>query len=172
MPTVYVTMGTSGRADVAQMVARALVGMGWQVLMATADDRTIAGVKDGVYVANYLPGLSAARMAELVVCNGGSGTVYQALTAGTPVLGIPMNLDQYLMMDYIRHFGAGELIRAGVVTDELITRMVRRMVESDQYKNRATHLRDLIGHYRTRERFQTFVEGFLQDTKSFTGVPR
>ena len=171
-PTVYVTMGTSGRADVAQMVARALAGMGWQVLMATADDRTIAGVKDGIYVANYLPGLSAARMAELVVCNGGSGTVYQALAAGTPVLGIPMNLDQYLMMDYIRRFGAGEMIRAGVATDELVTRTVRRMVESDHYKTRAAHVRDQIGHYRTRERFQTLVEGLLHEAKAFTVVPK
>jgi UDP:flavonoid glycosyltransferase YjiC (YdhE family) len=155
-------MGTSGRADVAQMVARALAGMGWQVLMATADDRTIAGVNDGVYVANYLPGMSAARIADLVVCNGGSATVYQALAAGTPVLGIPMNLDQYLMMDYVRRVGAGELIRAGVATDELVTRMVRRMVESGQYKTRAAHVRDQILHYRSRERFQAFVDGLLQ----------
>ena len=159
--TVYVTMGTSGRADVAQMVARALAGMGWQVLMATADDRTIAGVNDGVYVANYLPGMSAARIADLVVCNGGSATVYQALAAGTPVLGIPMNLDQYLMMDYVRRVGAGELIRAGVATDELVTRMVRRMVESGQYKTRAAHVRDQILHYRSRERFQAFVDGYV-----------
>jgi len=170
--TVYVTMGTSGRADVAQMVARALARMGWQVLMATADDTTIAGVKDGVYVANYLPGTSAARMADLVVCNGGSATVYQALAAGTPVLGIPMNLDQYLMMDYTRRFGAGEMIRAGMATDELVTRTVRRMVESGQYNTRAAHVRDQIGHYRTRERFQTFVEGLLQEGKTFTVVPR
>jgi UDP:flavonoid glycosyltransferase YjiC (YdhE family) len=173
VPTVYVTMGTSGRADVAQMVARALACMGWQVLMATADDRTIAYVKDGMYVANYLPGMSAARMADLVVCNGGSGTVYQALAAGKPVLGIPRNLDQYLMMDYIRRFGAGEMIRAGLATGELVARTVRRMVESGQYSTRAIHMRDEIGHYRTRERFQTFIECFLQDAKAaLTVVPR
>ena len=170
--TVYVTMGTSGRADIAQMVARALACMGWQVLMATADDRTIPGVKDGVYIANYLPGMSAARMADLVVCNGGSATVYQALAAGTPVLGIPMNLDQYLMMDYIRRFGAGEMIRAGVVTDELVTRTVRRMVESGQYNTRAAHLQNQIAQYRTRERFHTFIDGLFQDAKAFTVVPK
>ena len=74
--TVYVTMGTSGRAGVAQMVADALAGMGWQVLMATADYSTIASVKDQVYIANYLAGTAAARRADLVVCNGGSATVY------------------------------------------------------------------------------------------------
>ena len=169
--TVYVTMGTSGRADVAQMVANALAGMGWQVLMATADCRTIADVKDGVYVANYLPGMAAARRADLVVCNGGSATVYQALAAGTPVLGIPMNLDQYLMMDYVRRFGAGEMVRAGVATDELITRTVRRMVESEQYTIRAAQMRNQISHYGTVERFHTFVDGLTQNAKNLHAVP-
>ncbi len=57
--------------------------------------------------------------------------VYQVLAAGTPVLGIPMNLDQYLMMDYVRRFGAGELVRAGLATDELITRTVGRLVAAN-----------------------------------------
>ena len=164
--TAYVTMGTSGRTAVARIVANALAGMGWQVLMATTNCRTIASVTDQVYVANYLPGMAAARRADLVVCNGGSATVYQALAAGTPVLGIPMNLDQYLMMDYVRRFGAGEMVRAGVATDELITRMVRRMVESAQYATRAAQIRDQIGHYGTMERFQTFVDGLTQKGKS------
>ncbi|MEO7862715.1 MAG: glycosyltransferase [Nitrospirales bacterium] len=169
--TAYVTMGTSGRTSVAQMVADSLIGMGWQVLMATADDSTIARVKDQMYIANYLPGMVAARRADLVVCNGGSATVYQALAAGTPVLGIPMNLDQYLMMDYVRRFGAGEMIRAGVSTTELITRTVRRMVESPRYKIRAAQMREQIGHYRTGERFQTFVDGLMPNGKRITLLP-
>ncbi|MEO7859517.1 MAG: nucleotide disphospho-sugar-binding domain-containing protein [Nitrospirales bacterium] len=124
-----------------------------QVLQATADDSTIASVKDQVYVAKYLPGMAAARRAELVVCNGGRATVYQALETGTPVLGIPMNLDQYLMMDYARRVGAGELVRAGQATTELITRTVRRMVESPEYTTRAAHMRDQIGHYDTGAQF-------------------
>jgi UDP:flavonoid glycosyltransferase YjiC (YdhE family) len=165
--TVYVTMGTSGRTDVAQMVAHALARMGWQVLLATADHRTIASVKDQVYVANYLPGMAAARRADLVVCNGGSATVYQALAAGTSVLGIPMNLDQYLMMDYVQRFGAGEMVRAGVATDESITRTVRRMVESAVYTTRAAQMRDQIGHYNTVARFQTFVDSVMRNGKPF-----
>jgi UDP:flavonoid glycosyltransferase YjiC (YdhE family) len=170
--TVYVTMGTSGRAGIAQMVANALAGMGWQVLLATANDRTIAGVKDAVYVANYLPGMAAARIADLVVCNGGSATVYQALEAGTPVLGIPMNLDQYLMMDYVRRSGAGEMVRAGWATAELITHTVRRMVESAEYTSRAAQMRDQIGNFRTGEQFQAFVDGVMKMAKPLTLVPK
>ena len=159
--TAYVTMGTSGKGTLAKMVAHSLASMGWQVLMATADRETIAGVHGSVLVADYLPGMQAASRADLVVCNGGSATVYQALAAGTPVLGIPMNLDQYLMVDYIRRFGAGEYVRAGVAKPELVTHLIRRMVESAQYKTRAAHLRDQIFRCRTGDRFQACIDGIL-----------
>lgn len=164
--TAYVTMGTSGNKDVAQMVAQALASMGWQVLMATANRRTIAGVRDRVGVANYLPGMLAASRADLVVCNGGSATVYQALAAGTPVLGIPMNLDQYLMMDYLRRFGAGEVIRAGVATAKLVTEAAHRIDGSVRYKTQGALLRDQIIQYRTGDRFQAFIDDILQGRPS------
>ena len=83
-----------------------------------------------------------------------------------------MNLDQYLMMDYIRRFGAGEMVRASVASDELIIRTARHMVESAQYKTRATEIRDQIGSYRTGERFHNFVDGLMQSEKTFTLVPK
>ena len=149
-----------------------LACMGWQVLMATADNRTIAEREGpGVY-----SGLSAryvgSQKADLVVCNGGSATAYQALAVGTPVLGIPMNLDQYLMMDYIRRFGAGEMIRAGAVTAELVIRTVRRMVESGHYTSQAAYMRDQIGNFRTGEQFQAFVDGVMKMAKPLTLVPK
>jgi UDP:flavonoid glycosyltransferase YjiC (YdhE family) len=159
--TAYVTMGTSGREDLAQMVAHSLARMGWQVLMATANRGTISGVRGCVWIANYLPGIPAASRADLVICNGGSAAVYQALAAGTPVLGIPMNLDQYLMMDYVRHFETGDYIRAGAATPELVTRTVRHMVESAQYKTRAVQLKDQIFRYKTGVRFQACVDDIL-----------
>ena len=159
--TAYVTMGTSGREDLTQLAAHTLADMGWQVLMATARPGSVTGVRSDVWVANYLPGIRAASKADLVVCNGGSAAVYQALAAGTPVLGIPMNLDQYLMMHYLRRFESGDYIRAGLATAELVTRMVRRMDESPHYKTRAVQLRDQIFHYRAGERFQACVDDIL-----------
>jgi predicted polyphosphate/ATP-dependent NAD kinase len=90
-------------------------------------------------------GLSAAGTAV------GSAAVYQALAAGTPVLGIPMNLDQYLMMHYLRRFESGDYIRAGLATAELVTRMVRRMDESAQYKTRAVQLSRVPSHVQRAE---------------------
>jgi len=68
----------------------------------------------------YLPGLKAAQRASVVVCSGGTATTYQALSCGTPVLGIPCNSDQYLSMEAIARQGSGILIRAGFIGSNLI----------------------------------------------------
>ena len=44
---------------------------------------------------------------------------------------------------------------------EMAIEKSRRMVESGQYKTRAAHVRDQILHYRSRERFQAFVDGYV-----------
>ncbi|HKP01384.1 MAG TPA: glycosyltransferase [Nitrospiraceae bacterium] len=162
IPTAYVTMGTSGSLRIARMVAQSLASDGWQVLMATADGGTMTGWMDGIWVDNYLPGLMVAERADLVVCNGGSGAVYQALAAGTPILGIPMNLDQYLMMGYLRRSAAGDYLRAGLATAESVMHMARRIIETGSCKSRAVQLKEQMLRYRTGERFQTCLDHILQ----------
>ena len=154
-------MGTSGSVEIARMVAHSLARDGWQVLVATADAGNKTGWMDGIWVDNYLPGLMVAERADLVVCNGGSGAVYQALAAGTPILGIPMNLDQYLMMGYLRRSAAGDYQRAGLATSESVMHMARRMIESGSYKSRAVQLKDQMLRYRAGERFQAGLDHIL-----------
>ena len=161
IPTAYVTMGTSWSIKIARMVAHSLARDGWQVLLATADAGNKTGWMDGIWVDNYLPGLMVAERADLVVCNGGSGAVYQALAAGTPILGIPMNLDQYLMMGYLRRSAAGDYLRAGLATSESVMHMARRMIESGSYKSRAVQLKDQMLRYRTGDRFQAGLDHIL-----------
>ena len=160
--TAYVTMGTSGKNDLGRMVARSLALTGWQVLLATADSQADTGVEDSIWTASYLPGTPASKRADLVVCNGGSATVYQALAAGTPILGIPSNLDQYLMTEHLQRFEAGECIRAGSATAESVRRSAHRIVESVRYKIKAAELSDKIDEYRTNEKFQACVDHILE----------
>jgi UDP:flavonoid glycosyltransferase YjiC (YdhE family) len=119
-PTVYVTLGSSGRAELLPAVALALADLGAQGLLATAGRVELSSVPPGIHLAPYLPGEVAAARADLVLSNGGSTTSYQGLAAGRPVLGIASNLDQYLSMTAITRAGAGLLLRAGQATRSTI----------------------------------------------------
>ena len=104
-----------------------------------------------------LPGDQASRHADLVICNGGSTTGYQALQNGKPVLGIPSNLDQYLCMAGIESAGAGILLGAGRVTEEAVRAAVESLLEGGEFLENAKGLSRKMEAYRPEERFGGFL---------------
>jgi UDP:flavonoid glycosyltransferase YjiC (YdhE family) len=157
-PTVYVTLGSSGRAELVPMVVEALAGTEAQLLVATAGRASIpAGPR--TFVTEYLPGDEAAARADLVVSNGGSTTGYQALAAGKPVVGIAANLDQYLAMQAIAGAGAGRLVRAGAATPEAIRTAVAAVLGDANCRDAAARLAKSFSRWDARERFASIVDG-------------
>ncbi|ODT46567.1 MAG: hypothetical protein ABS70_00580 [Nitrospira sp. SCN 59-13] len=162
----YVTLGTSGRADLLPLILDALEQLGLEALVSTAG-RSIPGrLPPGTRVAQYLPGQAAAARADLVICNGGSATVYQALAAGKPVLGIPNNLDQYLMMDYVRRSGAGDYLRAGTVSRAAVTTLCEGLLGKPAFRDRANRLQRAIDQHGTARAFEDHLKSVLEAGKS------
>ncbi len=157
-PTIYVTLGSSGRVEHLPLVVDVAAGLGYQVLVATAGRSRLGAVARHVYVADYLPGHLAARRAALVVSNGGSTTGYQALAEGRPVLGIAANLDQYLAMTGIQDAGAGLLLRSGTLTRETLADALGRLVSEPSYTRAAGRLRDEFAKWNAPATFAAFVE--------------
>lgn len=160
-PMVYVSLGTSGRPDLLPKVLRALDNLGVTALVSTAGRQAPGPLSERTWISRYLPGLQAAARADLVICNGGSATVYQAFAAGVPVLGIPSNLDQYLMMDYVQRYGAGESLRAGEASITTLTRVTKQIVEQSSYRLRAAHLGALIAAAHPAERLHQLLSQIL-----------
>jgi UDP:flavonoid glycosyltransferase YjiC (YdhE family) len=115
-PVVYVTLGSSGAADLLPSVLQALGSLPVEVVASTAGRVDIPSPPANCHLADYLPGAEASTRASLVICNGGSLTAYQALAAGVPVLGIASNMDQLMNMAHVARAGAGRLLRAGEAT--------------------------------------------------------
>lgn len=111
-PTIYMTLGSSGRTDMVARFAGALVARGWQVILSLAGKQMEVPPVKGLYVAEMIPGASACRRADVVICNGGSPTSQQALQAGKPVLCVPTNLDQFLNAHALCAQGVAALVRS------------------------------------------------------------
>ena len=124
LPTIYLTLGSTGLADKLAVLIDALRPLQANILVATASRAALpASAQRGtVYIADYLPGDEVARLADVVVCNGGSATSYQALSEGTPTIGLWSNLDQYLTSNVIGKVGAGLCCHADKVDAETIFR--------------------------------------------------
>jgi UDP:flavonoid glycosyltransferase YjiC (YdhE family) len=160
-PTVYLTPGSTGRADLLPEMIVALSALPINLLVATAGRTEIGSLPDNVYAADYLPGEAAAARSALVICNGGSATVYQALAQGTPVLGIASNMDQFLSMGYVERRGAGRLLRAGRAHGQLVARIALAMIYEDQYKQAAGSIAEEFKRYPAEELFPQLLNRLL-----------
>ncbi len=136
-PLAWVSAGSSGDSGAMEVAASALIEAGFAVMVATAGRMRASA---GAYAADFLPGLKAAGRADLIVCNGGSGLVYQALAQGKPVLGVPRNMDQYYVMEAVERQGAGRLLRSGKATADSVVRAARAMLADRAMKAAAERL--------------------------------
>ena len=157
-PTLYVTLGSSGRVQRLPLVIDVAARLGFQVLVATAGRGGVPStLPPHVHVADFLPGEVAARRAVAVISNGGSTTGYQALSQGRPVLGIASNLDQYPAMTAIERAGAGLLLRAGTLDAEGLAAALTRLVTEPSFSTQARALSDEFARWDSGDNFRRLV---------------
>jgi UDP:flavonoid glycosyltransferase YjiC (YdhE family) len=161
LPLVYVTLGSSGDAGALPIVLAGLDGLPLRGVLSTAGRRAPNRVPDNFRVAEYVPGDVLASRAAFVITNGGSGTGYQALAAGAPVLGVPSNLDQYLAMHAITQAGAGLMLRSGGLTPAQVRTAALRLLDAPGVKARAEALARCFAARDCHENFQNWLSEIL-----------
>lgn len=142
--TVYVTLGSSGPGELLALVLQALDGLPVRVLASTAGAPWPESPPANARLAAYLPGDAAAARASLVVCNGGSLTVQQALAAGVPALGLASNMDQFLNMAPITAAGAGRTLRADRISAASIRAACQQLLASRAATDAARRIQPLL----------------------------
>ncbi len=160
-PLVYVTLGSSGDIRLLPLVLDVLARSPVSAVLATAERARVREVPANVRVCRFVRGSDVARRARVVVSNGGSSTGYQALCEGTPVLGLPSNLDQYLATRAIVRSGAGFQLKARQATPALFEALLERAL-SDEASRAAA--RDVGARFRAHDacaRFRRWADGVL-----------
>jgi len=140
-PLTYVTMGSSGDPQVIAKIVPILEHLGSRVVITTAGKPlSFVPKHPSTQVFDYLPGATVCQHASLVICNGGSPSTNQALGCGVPVLGIARNMDQFLNMEPIVAFGAGQLIRADRSAPSCLRSVIERLMNDQTFSVRAREL--------------------------------
>jgi UDP:flavonoid glycosyltransferase YjiC (YdhE family) len=158
-PPVYVTLGSSGATGCLPVLLEALAAMPVDTLLATAGRELRQRLPANVRAIPFVDGAAACARARVVIHNGGSSTGYQALAAGTPVLGLPGNLDQYLASERIDQRGAGLSLRSGTLTARQVTANVQRLLDEPAFTKAAASLADVFKKHDAAANFRAFVDG-------------
>jgi UDP:flavonoid glycosyltransferase YjiC (YdhE family) len=161
-PLVYVGMGSTGEADRLPALVGRLAELDVTVVVSTAGRFEIAGAAPNVFAAEVLPGAEVCARAAVVVGSGGSGTAYQALAAGTPVVGLWGNLDQYFTSMAVAGHGAGVAFGPDV-TAARIAGAVTAVLADRSFTDRAGALAALFAAHDPATTFPSFVDGLLAE---------
>jgi UDP:flavonoid glycosyltransferase YjiC (YdhE family) len=171
-PMIYATLGSSGTITAAPPVLEALGGMDVDVVFSTAARFTPKNPPSNVHVVDMIPGDIAARKASLVVCNGGASTGYQALSEGTPIVGIPSNIDQLLAAIAMCDAGAGVFLRAAKVTPAKLRAAVEGVMHEESFTQAAQRVATSFVSFDPHARFHAVLDDVISQGGSANGKIR
>jgi UDP:flavonoid glycosyltransferase YjiC (YdhE family) len=160
-PVVCLTLGSSGNADFLPAAIHALAHLPITLIVATVGKTLPGSLPANVFQADYLPLQAALQRAQLLICNGGSLSTYQALACGVPVIGICSNLDQLLNMAAMQRLGCGVTLRAGGLAPAALMQAVSAMLATPAHADAARWLGETLQHFDSAERFRATVAEIL-----------
>ncbi len=106
--TIYLSFGGTGfDGEKLKKLSERLIENGYRVIVSSS---TIADSDDFIkhsdlIVKPFINGQQASRIADLVICHGGYGTMCDAVNAGKPIVAIPFNPDQLLHAFRFQEYG-------------------------------------------------------------------
>jgi MGT family glycosyltransferase len=158
-PVVYVSLGSflSVRSDVLARVAESLRAMDVRVALASGSTprEALGPIPQSWLVRAELPQVTLLDHAVLAVSHGGNNSVTEALTAGVPLLLLPLSTDQFAGAAAVETAGLGEALDPNAATPAQLRAAALRLLSlapevADRLASLSARLRGAPGAGRAR----------------------
>lgn len=160
-PTLYFTMGSTGNARLFQEAIRLFGNNGYQCLVTTGGMAKIKNVPENFFVTDFAPGSKLMEKSDLVVCHGGNGTIYQAISQGIPIIGIPSIAVQELEMQRVVSLGIGIRLSELRFKPPHLASAVEEVLGHSRYRERAQEFKKTIANYGGAQEGARLITEFL-----------
>jgi MGT family glycosyltransferase len=143
-PVVYVSLGSflSARSDVLAVVAEALRGLDVRVALATgsAPAEQLGPLPAEWLVRAFLPQVRLLAHSAVAVTHGGNNSVTEGLTAGVPLLVLPLSTDQFAGAAAVERGGVGLSLDPNAATPADIRAAVEKLLSPNGIRDAAAEL--------------------------------
>jgi UDP:flavonoid glycosyltransferase YjiC (YdhE family) len=102
-------------------------------------------------VAEFLPFEQIMPSVDLLITNGGYGTVNMALANGIPIICAGMTEDKEEVSAHVQWAGVGIDLRTNQATPEAVRKATRDILENPVYRHRAKELAREFASHNTEE---------------------
>jgi MGT family glycosyltransferase len=160
---------------------RAIEGLGVRVLLTVGrrfDRSGLGPIPANVRVEAWVDQARVFDQADLVVCHGGSGTVFGALAAGVPMVVVPLFADQFENGRRIVAAGAGLVVeaqgatvgssRAIIGADDVpqVAAAITSMLATSSYRRSARRIAAEMAAVKTADEvLAALLDGATNDTR-------
>jgi UDP:flavonoid glycosyltransferase YjiC (YdhE family) len=139
-PVVYVAI-TSTTARLVRAVVRALLDLDVRVLVAGTVHELADLAGPRVLVEGVLPSHRIMPEVDLAITAGGQGSVQTAMATGTPLLGLPLQLEQQLNVALVARLGAARTVAPRSAAR--VARVAAEMLADDRYRRSAKQVQQI-----------------------------
>jgi UDP:flavonoid glycosyltransferase YjiC (YdhE family) len=153
---VLVTQGTLANTDLGQLIAPTLGALADEpdtLVVATTGGRPVDAIPGPIpgnaRLAEYLPFGWLRPRVDLLVTNGGYGTVNMALQAGVPMVVAGQADDKVEIAARVAWSGAGINLATDHPTSDAIQAAVRRVLSEPQFRSRTARFAEEFAQYDT-----------------------
>lgn len=141
---VYLSVGSTGDRKKISSILSALSQLDVEVIFVTTNRHFDNKIYPNFTVVRYINPKKILNDVDLVICNGGSGTIYQALEAGKPILAIPSNMDQFMACNLITDKKVGKVFHYKTGSDKEIKKVINELLSEPIYKLNARKFRNVL----------------------------
>ena len=171
-PWVHVTEGTlyAQTPVILHAAARGLANLYMQVIMTTGTQRVsdtmhLGPLAPNVYVKSWIPHADLMPNVDVLVTHGGGGTVVAALTAGVPMVIVPLMWDQGDNAQRVVDAGVGLRLSPRQCTPTALRRAVKHVLREPSYRQNAQRLATCLRRYGGPTQAATLLEGLALESR-------
>lgn len=141
---LFCAMGVSGSPTVLRNVIDIVSDLDLQVLIVTTTiiDDEVKSASDRVLLLPHVPAHLVNPLADIAITHGGAGTVQTAIHSATPLVGVPMQLEQAGNISLVARQHAGILLSQMDLSRRKLGSALERLVSDPAFKTNMLRLKE------------------------------
>ena len=160
-PTLYFTMGSTGYPRFFQKAIEIFGNTEYQCLMTTAGMADIKNAPRNFFITDYAPGSKIMEKSDVVICHGGNGTLYQAMSQGVSIIGIPTMWDQEFNMQRVVDLGIGIQLNALKFEPSHLVNTVEKILAGKSYQEKVQRFKRILANYKGPRKGAELINSYL-----------
>jgi UDP:flavonoid glycosyltransferase YjiC (YdhE family) len=168
---VLVTQGTIANRDLGQVIAPALIALGGRedvTIIVTIGGQTAEAIPvpipSNARIASFLPYAQIMPEIDLLITNGGYGTVNMAISHGIPVISAGLSEDKEEVSAHVQWSGAGIDLRTNQASQDTIRQAVDEIFTQPGYRDCARRLSLEFASHNVKAELRSLIEECVVET--------